>query len=48
MYIAEDLRVELQPSEYDKEKLPQVSKYGIHIAHFWIQSNPESAELVNF
>ena len=24
------------------------SKYGIHIAHFWIQSNPESAELVNF
>ena len=33
---------------YDEEKLPQVSKYVIHIVHFWIQSNPESAELVNF
>ena len=30
------------------EKLPQISKYGIHISHFSIQSNPESAELVNF
>ena len=32
----------------NKKKLSQVSKYGIHIARFWIQSNPESAELVNF
>ena len=47
MRIAEDLKVELRRQCYDKEKLPQVSKYGIHIAHFWIQSNPESAELVN-
>ena len=30
------------------KKLPQISKYEIHISHFSIQSNPESAELVNF
>ena len=30
------------------EKLPQISKYVIHISHFSIQSNPESAKFVNF
>ena len=48
MRIAENLKVELRRQCYDKEKLTQVSKYGIHIAHFWIQCIPESAELGNF
>ena len=38
----------LRRQSYDKEKLPQISKYGLHLAHFSIQSNPESAELANF
>ena len=33
---------------YYEEKLPQISKYGIHIAYLSIQSNSESAEVVNF
>ena len=48
MSIAKIWGYNFRRQSYDEEKLHEVSKYGIHIAHFWIQSSPESDELVNF